>query len=72
MGRKITHLPTGLIIGFRSATDGSGAMRAELLNPEILPKQASKEEIARLSQLPIEAWQVYAHASEIALAKLEK
>ncbi|MBF0381470.1 MAG: hypothetical protein HQL69_10650 [Magnetococcales bacterium] len=46
-------------------------MRAELLNPEILPKQASKEEIAKLSQLPNEAWQVYAEASEIALAKVE-
>jgi hypothetical protein len=47
-------------------------MRAELLNPEILPKQASKEEIERLSQLPTEAWQVYAQASEIALAKVDK
>jgi hypothetical protein len=47
-------------------------MRAELLNPEILPEQASKEEVEKLSQLPIEAWQIYAHASEVALAKVEK
>jgi hypothetical protein len=71
-GRTITHRPTGLIISFKGATDGSGAMRAELANPEILPEKANKEEIERLSQLPFEAWQVYAKASEEALAKLDE
>jgi hypothetical protein len=71
-GRTITHRPTGLTIRFKSATDGSGAMRAELVNPDILPEEASQAEIDRLAQLPREAWQVYAEASERALAQLEK
>jgi hypothetical protein len=72
LGRSITHIPTGLIIRFRAATDGSGAMQADLVNPEILPERATKEAIEGFSQLPFEAWQVYAEASEVALAKLDK
>lgn len=71
-GRTITHRPTGLIIRFQAATDGSGAMRAELVNPEKLPEQAHPEEIERLARLPEEAWQVYAEASERALQALEE
>ena len=71
VGRTITHQPTGLVIRFKAATDGSGAMRAELVNPEVLPEQATKEEIERLSRLPQDGWQIYAEASERALKALE-
>ncbi len=70
--RTITHRPSGLIIRFRGATDGSGAMQAELVNPERLPKQATREDIEQFSRLPHNAWQVYAEASERALKALEE
>ncbi|MBF0447344.1 MAG: hypothetical protein HQL67_04000 [Magnetococcales bacterium] len=69
--RTITHRPTGLIIRFVAARDGSGAMQAQLVNPEALPEQASPAQIEQLSQLPLQAWQHYAEASEQALSALE-
>lgn len=71
-GRTITHKASGLIIRFKAATDGSGAMRAELVNPELLPKRATESEIAQFARLPQDAWQIYAHASEVALQALEE
>ncbi len=70
-GRAITHIPSGLIISFKGASDGSGMMQADLVNPEQLPKQATPEEMERLARLPMEAWKVYSAAAAEALARLD-
>lgn len=62
--KKLTHRPTGLIIQFSHAMDGSGAMLADLLNPEDLPANISREEAAKLANLPNEAWKAYAEAAQ--------
>ncbi|HAT49311.1 MAG: hypothetical protein HQL07_17085 [Nitrospirae bacterium] len=64
LGKTATHLPTGLTIRFAAALDGSGAMTADLVNPERL--EGVGDEILR--ELPYRAWQVYAECSERALA----
>lgn len=70
--RRITHRPSGLIIQFAHALDGSGAMQADLLNPEVLPVTISREELSRLEKLPMIAWQVYAAAADAALQQAQE
>ncbi len=67
--RTATHQPSGLIIQFLPATDGSGAMSAIPLNPEVLPPVKNRAEAVALAALPRQAWAVYAEASEAALKK---
>ncbi|MBF0148040.1 MAG: hypothetical protein HQL84_17785 [Magnetococcales bacterium] len=64
LARTATHTPTGLIIRFISALDGSGAMTVDLVNPERL--SGIPDEL--LMNLPLEAWRVYARHVEHALA----
>ncbi|MBF0414852.1 MAG: hypothetical protein HQL77_02985 [Magnetococcales bacterium] len=63
--KTATHRPTGLAIRFTAALDGSGAMTADLLNPERL-RDIEEEAIMNL---PLQAWQVYAEHAERALAQ---
>lgn len=63
--KTATHHSTGLVIRFTSALDGSGAMTADLVNPERLGGVG--DDILR--NLPLVAWQVYAECAEQALAK---
>jgi len=67
--RTATHQPSGLIIQFIPATDGSGAMTATPLNPEIIPPITNHAQAKALATLPREAWAFYAEASEAALKK---
>ncbi|MBF0107755.1 MAG: hypothetical protein HQL76_01075 [Magnetococcales bacterium] len=64
VGRTATHLPSGLVLRFISALDGSGAMTVDLANPERLAAVADD----RIMELPMAAWRVYARHSEEALA----
>lgn len=65
LAKTATHLATGLIIRFTAALDGSGAMSADLLNPERLPGI----EDSIIMELPLQAWQVYADHAERALTR---
>ncbi|MBF0613735.1 MAG: hypothetical protein G8237_07700 [Magnetococcales bacterium] len=61
--RRAIHRPTGLILEFRAATDGSGAMSVDTPNPEALP-EAWHDQAETVIQT---AWAIYAAASEEAL-----
>ncbi|MBF0271768.1 MAG: hypothetical protein HQL98_06885 [Magnetococcales bacterium] len=61
--RRAIHNPTGLILEFRASTDGSGAMSVDTPNPEALPDSLRDQAEA----LVMEAWMLYAEASERAL-----
>jgi len=63
--KTAAHVPTGLIIRFAPAMDGSGAMTVDLVNPEQLEGVADDV----LVDLPLAAWQVYAECSERALGQ---
>lgn len=62
--RRVLHRPSGLIVRFIHALDGSGAMQADLVNPEALPATLSQEALTQLKQLPVAAWHAYAEAAE--------
>ena len=68
--QTVTHEPTGLIIRFTPARDGSGAMQADAVNPDVLPSAKNRETLETLKALPGQAWQAYAEAAEAAFKKL--
>lgn len=63
--RRAIHQPTGLVLEFRAATDGSGAMTVDTPNPEALPAALHADAEALIQ----EAWAIYAAASEEALLR---
>ncbi|MBF0417032.1 MAG: hypothetical protein HQL86_02145 [Magnetococcales bacterium] len=62
--RRAIHQPTGLILEFKASTDGSGSMRVDSPNPQVLPESF----LANVEALVREGWDIYASASEAALA----
>ncbi|MEO5346395.1 MAG: hypothetical protein H7834_08460 [Magnetococcus sp. YQC-9] len=62
--RRAIHRPTGLILEFKANTDGSGSMRVDSPNPQVLPEAL----LADAEALVREGWLAYAGASEQALA----
>ncbi|MBF0421710.1 MAG: hypothetical protein HQL73_01820 [Magnetococcales bacterium] len=64
LAKTATHLPTRLTIRFAAAMDGSGAMTADLINPEELVGVDDKI----LIDLPLRAWRAFAECTEEALA----
>ncbi|MBF0165223.1 MAG: hypothetical protein HQM01_12110 [Magnetococcales bacterium] len=63
--RRAIHRPTGLILEFKASTDGTGSMRVDSPNPQVLPESF----LANAETLVREGWLVYASASEAALAE---
>ncbi|GAB0056931.1 hypothetical protein SIID45300_01246 [Candidatus Magnetaquicoccaceae bacterium FCR-1] len=63
--RRAIHRPTGLILEFKANTDGSGSMRVDSPNPQVLPESW----LANAEALVREGWLAYASASEVALTE---